>query len=125
MDWTKKWAVVLCDECGQKSRYYHLGSEVAEHIDFFENIFDKLDAAGFVEEFVFGHCKHGLVEVPEENWTADDWAELIGNEFEDQNRHKLVHIPKVMLDSMKQAGVSEEQCVKVMCSFAEEMLRNS
>ena len=118
MDWTKKWAVIRCDECGQNSRYYHLGIDIAEHIDSFDNIFDKLDAAGFVQEFMLGHCKHGLVEVPEEDWTSADWAVLIGNELEDQNKHKLAHIPKVMLDSMRQAGVTEEQCAKAMYFFA-------
>lgn len=64
----------------------------------------------------------GLSEVPFSDWKDVDFAELLGNEFEDRNLHSMTSLPSQMLECMKQANIMEVQRTMAMKLFARKYM---
>lgn len=60
--------------------------------------------------------------VPREDWTAEDYAEIFGNELEDRNRHAFVEMPNWLLEICNQILLSDKQKAALMKAFAEKVL---
>ena len=43
--------------------------------------------------------------IPYEKWTADDFAEILANEYEDANYHRFVDVPHIILRAIRAQGL--------------------
>ena len=43
--------------------------------------------------------------IPYEKWTADDFAEILANEYEDANYHHFVDVPHIILRAIRVQGL--------------------
>ena len=43
--------------------------------------------------------------IPYEKWTADDFAEILANEYEDANYHNFVDVPHIILRAIRAQGL--------------------
>lgn len=68
------------------------------------------------------HDLNGLVELKLNDWTSNDFAEILSNEFEDRNMHSLTGLPNRILDCMCNANIMECQRRSVMKMLASDYL---
>ena len=62
------------------------------------------------------------IEIPYEQWKAEDIAEIFGNELEDRNHHWLVDMPQKLLNSLNKTNLpTREFHATIMRLFMEEM----
>lgn len=61
----------------------------------------------------------GFVEVPYEEWSASDFAEILGNILEDRNHHWMVDIPHMLLEILEEAKLKEPEKCLIMKRFTE------
>lgn len=60
----------------------------------------------------------------EENYSADDFAFIFGNELEDMNLHNFTHIGDDFLSACKEAGIEEELITSAIKNFMKKFLSN-
>ena len=56
--------------------------------------------------------------IPYEKWQANDFAEILGNEYEDANYHRFVHIPNIILNAIREQSLGwkiEDCLMKRIC----------
>lgn len=57
--------------------------------------------------------------LPEEEYRAEDYSEMLGNVLEDHNIHKYTNIGYLLIDSMREVdSISEEQIKETVKNFA-------
>lgn len=116
MEIKNKWAVMECPTCG-KRMYYCLDQDRPEDVD-------KFEYAGYAPDDLLCYiCNTKKVEIPYEKWTAEDIAEIFGNELEDRNHHSLTSMPRKLLDTLRKT-VPENLHADVMKSFMEEFTKD-
>ena len=72
----------------------------------------KLDDRPF-RQYLFGDLSYEYTDeeietldvVPYEKWTADDFAEILANEYEDANYHRFVDVPHIILRAIRAQGL--------------------
>lgn len=72
---------------------------------------------GSYEEFLkedYEDDKHLWVEIPFDNWTSSDLAEIFGNELEDANNHSWTWLPTTLLGCLKHSNVPEKECFDII-----------
>lgn len=66
-----------------------------------------------LREYIYGDLKYiytkedmkDIEVIPYEKWTADDFAEILANEYEDANYHNFVDLPKIILYAIRAQGL--------------------
>ena len=56
--------------------------------------------------------------IPYEKWTSNDFAEILGNEYEDANYHRFVNVPNIILRAIREQGLdweAENRLMKRIC----------
>ena len=43
--------------------------------------------------------------IPYEKWTSNDFAEILGNEYENANYHRFVNVPNIILRAVREQGL--------------------
>lgn len=61
--------------------------------------------------------------IPYKEWTAEDFAVLLGNIIEDRNHHWLCPMPDLLLNALKEAWVADDRAAYVMRIFTESFER--
>ena len=46
--------------------------------------------------------------IPYEKWTSNDFAEILGNEYENANYHRFVNIPNIILRAVREQNLGWE-----------------
>lgn len=114
----KQWTVMECPKCKARSYFYVSEEEIPE-------VISKFEQAGYSnEDMECYRCEEELVEVPYEDWSAEDVAEIFGNELENKNYHSFVEMPATLLRSLKKTNIEQEKCSEVMKKFVEEITRS-
>lgn len=82
--------------------------------------YDSRDSA---EEFEdeFGEKLEDKREVPQEEWTAEETANILSSMMEDRNMHSSLYWPEVIVSCMEEAGIEKEMQKKVMGAVLKEM----
>lgn len=111
-----KWAVLECPKCKKRS-YYYLGSAVIP------DDVDKFEYAGFSKEEIKCYkCKEEQIEIPYEQWKAEDIAEIFSSELEDRNHHWLTDMPQKLLNALNNTNLpTREHHARIMRLFMEDM----
>lgn len=50
-------------------------------------------------------------KIPQEEWSANNWAEICGNELEDANRHDFVDLPSNFCQTLKRLDGETQRAV--------------
>ena len=110
-----KWVVLECPIC-KKRGYYYVGSDIVP-----EGV-NKLENAGFSkEELLCCKCNKEQIEIPYERWSAEDIAEIFGNELEDRNHHWLTDMPQKLLNVLNNTNLpTREHHARIMRLFMED-----
>ena len=56
--------------------------------------------------------------VPYEEWTAEDFMEILSGEYENANYHRFVNVPQIILNAIKERGYTETEenaLMKLIC----------
>jgi hypothetical protein len=61
--------------------------------------------------------------VPYEKWTADDFADILANEYEDANYHHFVDIPYIILDAIRAQGLGYDVQDNLMRQICEDLYK--
>lgn len=59
--------------------------------------------------------------IPYEKWTADDFAEILANEYEDANYHRFVGVPHIILRAIKAQGLGYDVQDALMRRICEKL----
>lgn len=116
MEIKNKWSVLECPKCGKRG-YYYLGSfPTPEGMD-------KYEYAGFsVDDLSCYKCNKKQIEIPYEQWKAEDIAEIFASELEDRNHHWLTDMPHKLLNVLNKTNLpTREFHAYIMRLFMEEM----
>lgn len=70
----------------------------------------ELEYAFFLEELDF------------KDWTSEDFAIILANEFEDRNLHSMTEFPMQLLEKLVESGVDEEKRKQFMKNLASDYL---
>ena len=100
-----KYFTVLKCENGHSNILYGSKDDIME--DFKEDY--ELD---IVDGEIIGTCDicgEKVEEIPYEKWSEDEIIEVLGDLLEDDNRHGLIRIGRVISDIMKERHYSSEQ----------------
>lgn len=51
--------------------------------------------------------------IPYEKWTSDDFAEILGNEYENANYHRFTNVPNIILKAIREQNLDwkTEDCL--------------
>lgn len=71
-----------------KARHYLFGNDLTEFFD---------------EEEI-----KNVEIIPYKKWTSNDFAEILGNEYEDANYHRFVNVPNIILRAVREQGLGWE-----------------
>lgn len=117
MNIQQKWAILECPIC-KKRGYYYLGNDIPPHD------INKFEYAGFSKnDLECSTCHIEKIEIPYDEWTAEDLAEIFGNELEDRNHHWLTNMPQLLLQSLTEANLpTDTYRTQIMRSFMEKMI---
>lgn len=63
----------------------------------------------------------GLIEIPYENWSASDFAQILENILEDKNHHWMTDVPRMFNECMLSENIDEEKRNHIMKTFAERL----
>lgn len=82
-----------------------------------------------LREYVFGNPEENYTEeemkdiqvIPYEKWTADDFAEILANEYEDANYHRFVGVPHIILRAIKAQGLGYDVQDDLMRRICEKL----
>lgn len=109
-EYYNKWTVMKCPKCKKTQTFYTNGESLKE--------------AGFdSEELTCYNCNIKLEIVSDDKWSAETWAEIIGCELEDKNKHSQTHIPYALLSILNtETTLSETDKIKILRKFAETIL---
>ena len=73
---------------------------------------------GTYDEFVRVECYnedgHLWVEIPFEEWTAEDLVEIFTNKIDDINYHQWSWLPFDLLANLRYNGASESECFNII-----------
>ena len=89
------------------------------------NLRNYIFGDGDLSEFYTEEDMKNIEVVPYEEWTSDDFAEILGNEYEDANYHRFVRVPNIILQAIREQFLDEkiENCLmKRICEALYEEL---
>ena len=97
---------------------------VLENLTGFRNyIFGDEDLS---EVYTEDEIKNKDVEIfPYEKWTSNDFAKILGNEYEDANYHRFVRVPNIILQAIREQSLDkkiENSLMKRICESLYEEL---
>ena len=100
----ENWQVIECLKCETRKVTYGAENEIIES----------------EEDFECCHG-HGISIIPQDRWSAEDWATICENVLEDANRHSFVDLPRNFLNSIQARMLTDEECREVMSALAKEI----
>lgn len=62
-------------------------------------------------------------EVKTEDYTISDYVEIAGSLLEDVNAHKYCNKPRELVDTMKEAGISDEDILRFMSLYVVKLFK--
>ena len=69
---------------------------------------------GSYDELIEEENESHWVEIPFDNWLAEDLAEVFGNELEDANHHSWTWMPSELLRVLKSNNVQDKECFNII-----------
>lgn len=63
------------------------------------------------------------LKIPQEKWTPQQWATIMGNELSDANAHSLADIPDDLLNSMLNANIEDHKIIEILKDFWKTSLK--
>lgn len=87
---------------GNDGKYYYVYNESIEEIK---------------EEFDIQDPNFKFIESDE--WTAENYAEILSNELENANYHRWTELPCTILNALEKSNLSKEKIDSVMKEIAE------
>ena len=97
-----------------------------------ETIYDIKGKPAKLRRYLFGKNLNEYFEedeiknievVPYEKWTAEDFVEILSNEYEDANYHRFVNIPNIILEAVKERKYIKKDQDRVMRSICEALYK--
>lgn len=83
----------------------------------------------WLREYVWGYVSDTYNEeemqkikiIPYEEWTANDFAQILSNEYEDANYHNFVEVPYEILRAIRETQTSFDLDDKLMRNICERL----
>ena len=88
--------VFVCPKCGSKSYAYGVSENLGKDYK------------------LYCYCKTEYMEKNENDYDAEDWVNLLRMLFEHHKCKKLNRIPSIILDSMDESDLSEEEIRNIL-----------
>lgn len=80
---------------------------------------DSLDPQNFINEF--DENIDNKEEIALDQWDSEMVKDLLENMLEDANRHSLMSLPEIILNSLCEAGISDKEKSKIMRTIMQRM----
>lgn len=63
---------------------------------------------GDLSEFYTDEEMKNIEIIPYEKWTSNDFAEILGDEYENANYHRFVNVPNIILRAIREQNLGWE-----------------
>lgn len=85
------------------------------------NLRNYIFGDGDLSEFYTEEEMKNIEVVPYEEWTSDDFAEILSNEYEDANYHKFTNLPNIILQAIREQDLDTEIDNRLMKRICEAL----
>ena len=90
---------------------------------------NKIGTSLMLREYVYGDVSDEFTEekmknitvIPYEEWQANDFAEILSQEYESANYHNFVEIPYIILRAVREQGLDWNFEDKIMRDICEKL----
>ena len=74
-----------------------------------------------LSEFYSEEDMKNIEVVPYEEWTADDFAQILSDEYKDANYHRFTNLPNIILEAIREQDLDTETDNRLMKRICEAL----